>query len=212
METTKVPITIYAEVTPNPSVMKFVANKMLVEGEALEFRNIEEARPSPLAYQLFHFPFIREIFISCNFIALTKFDVIDWEEVTLELREFIRNWLHEGRDLIDENALKAAQNTEDSEEAVVSIGAPAIELPNLDSLGDIEKRIVDILDDYVAPAVAQDGGQIRFAGYKDKVVQVLLQGACNGCPSSTATLQQGIKNILQKMLPTLVDDVQAING
>lgn len=212
METTKVPITIYAESTPNPAVMKFVANKMLIEGEALEFRNIEEARPSPLAYQLFHFPFVKEVFISGNFIALTKFEVIDWGEVTTELRDLIRNWIHEGKEVVDENALNSAEIGEEEVEDKAPIGAPTIELPNLEDLGEVEKRIVEILDEYVGPAVASDGGQIRFAGYDDKTVKVLLQGACNGCPSSTATLQQGIKNLLQKMLPTLVDEVVAVNG
>ena len=192
--------------------MKFVANRMLVEGDALEFRNIEEARPSPLAYQLFHFPFVREIFISGNFIAITKFDVIDWEEITAELREFVRNWIHEGRQVIDPQYTAAVSDSEDGPIATPNIGGPAVELPDPESLSEVEKRIVEILDDYVTPAVAQDGGQIRFAGYKDKTVQVLLQGACNGCPSSTATLQQGIKNLLQKMLPTLVEEVEAING
>lgn len=192
--------------------MKFVANRILVEGDALEFRNIEEARPSPLAYQLFHFPFVREIFISGNFIAITKFDVIDWEEITAELREFVRNWIHEGRQVIDPQYTAAVSDSEEDPIATPNIGGPAVELPDPESLSEVEKRIVEILDDYVTPAVAQDGGQIRFAGYKDKTVQVLLQGACNGCPSSTATLQQGIKNLLQKMLPTLVEEVEAING
>ncbi len=209
METTKVPYSIYAESTPNPSVMKFVANKLLIEGNALEFRNIEEARPSPLAYQLFHFPFIREVFISGNFVALTKFDVIDWEEVTAELREFIRDHLTEGKAVIDPQTPveTAAENEE-----VAAVGSPSVELPNPESLGEVERRIVDLLDEYVSPAVASDGGQISFVGYEEKTVKVLLQGACNGCPSSTATLQQGIKNLLQKMLPTLVDEVEAVNG
>lgn len=214
METTKVPITLYAEVTPNPAVMKFVANRMLIEGDALEFRNIEEARPAPLAYQLFHFPFVREVFISGNFIALTKFDVIGWEEVTAELREFIRNWIHEGKQVVDPSALVAKEEQVASQDKApnAKVGAPAIVLPDPETLGEVEKRIVEILDEYVGPAVAQDGGQIKFAGYQDKKVMVLLQGACNGCPSSTATLQQGIKNLLQKMLPTLVEEVEAVNG
>ena len=208
METAQLPYSIYAESTLNPSVMKFVSNKLLIEGDALEFRNIEEARPSPLAYRLFHFPFIREVFISGNFVALTKFDVIDWEEITAELREFIRDHLKSGKAVIDGNI---GQPAEESNEGTPVIGEPSIELPDPKQLGEVERRIVDLLDEYVSPAVASDGGQISFVAYEEKKVKVLLQGACNGCPSSTATLQQGIKNLLQKMLPTLVDEVEAVN-
>ena len=83
---------------------------------------------------------------------------------------------------------------------------------NPEDLGEVEARIVDILEEYIKPAVAQDGGNIAFMGYKDKIVEVQLQGACSGCPSSTMTLKNGILSILQKMLPTLVDDVVAVNG
>ncbi len=101
----------------------------------------------------------------------------------------------------------AAENEE-----VAAVGSPSVELPDPESLGEVERRIVDLLEEYVSPAVASDGGRISFVGYEEKTVKVLLQGACNGCPSSTATLQQGIKNLLQKMLPTLVDEVEAVNG
>ncbi len=211
MQVQRVPVTIYSESTPNPTVMKFVANRLLLEGDAIEFKNIEEAKHSPLAYQLFHFPFVREVFISGNFVAIAKFDVIDWSEVTAELREFIRNWVHEGRNILEsrpEPALAEAKETEGQKTS-----AAAHVLPDLETLGEVEKRIVDIIEEYVTPAVNADGGYIRFMGYdQNKVVKVLLQGACSGCPSSTATLKQGIKNLLQKMLPTLVADVEAING
>jgi Fe-S cluster biogenesis protein NfuA len=208
MNTTKVPVTVYAESTPNPGVMKYVANRMIIEGDALEFKNIEEAKVSPMAYQLFHFPFVREVFISGNFVAVAKFDVIGWEEVTLELREFIRNWLEEGRNVVESIPEVLTDTKGESHEAQ----KPQYELPSEEDLSDVEKRIVEIIDEYVTPAVAQDGGMIRFMGYEDKVVKVLLQGACSGCPSSTATLKSGIKNLMQKMLPTLVDDVEAVNG
>jgi len=206
MENIKIAVTIYAESTPNPAVMKFVANKMIIEGDALEYKNIEEAKASPLAYQLFHFPFIKEVFISGNFIALAKFDVIVWEEVSAELREFVRNWLHEGKKVVDESF------PIETEAPIIQNKEKKVVLPQFESLGEIEQRIVQILDEYVAPAVSADGGMIRFISYEDKIVRVLLQGACSGCPSSTATLKQGISGLLQKMLPTLVSDVQAVNG
>jgi NFU1 iron-sulfur cluster scaffold homolog, mitochondrial len=197
MDIQRVPISIYAEMTPNPAVMKFVANKRLVDVDHVEFQNIEEAAISPLATALFHFPFVKEVFMSGNFIAIHKFNVVEWETVTQEIRQFVLDHLQEGKPVL--TGTPAAKATADH-------SAPAKEdVPA--SLGEIETRIIDILEEYVKPAVAQDGGNIAFVAYEDKVVKVQLQGACAGCPSSTLTLQQGIKNILQRMLPTLVDDV-----
>lgn len=186
--------------TPNPAVMKFVANKVLIAEDSVEFRNIEEAKPSPLATKLFHFPFVKEVFISGNFVAISKFDIIEWEEVTAEIRQFIADFVQEGKPVLTSPV--AARVTAET-------GESEVEVPS--DMGEIETRIVEILDEYVKPAVEQDGGNIRFVAYDNKVVKVLLQGACAGCPSSTLTLKQGILNILQKMLPTLVNDVEAVN-
>lgn len=204
MDIKRVPVSIYAEMTPNPKVMKFVSNKLLLQTDSAEFRNIEEAKPSPLATKLFHFPFVKEVFISGNYIAIAKFDVIEWDDVAQEVRIFITEFLQEGGVAVHEDQLapnEAAQADID--------GSPAV---RPEDLGEIEGRIVDILEEYIKPAVAQDGGNIAFIAYKDKVVEVQLQGACSGCPSSTMTLKSGILSILQKMLPTLVDDVVAVNG
>ena len=197
MEIQRVPVSVYAEMTPNPAVMKFVANKMVVDVDHVEFHNIEEAAISPLATELFHFPFVKEVFMSSNFIAIQKYNVVEWETVTQEIRQFILDYIQAGKPVLT-GTPKGAPTAESEE-------APA-EDP-LEGLGDIELRIVDILEEFVKPAVAQDGGNIAFVAYENKVVKVQLQGACAGCPSSTLTLQQGIKNILQRMLPTLVDDV-----
>lgn len=197
MEIQRIPVSIYAEMTPNPAVMKFVANKMVVDVDHVEFHNIEEAAISPLATELFHFPFVKEVFMSSNFIAIQKYNVVEWETVTQEIRQFILDYIQSGKPVLT-GTPKGAQTAESEE-------APAVD--PLEGLGDIELRIVDILEEFVKPAVAQDGGNIAFVAYENKVVKVQLQGACAGCPSSTLTLQQGIKNILQRMLPTLVDDV-----
>ena len=205
MSENKIATTVYAESTPNPKVMKFVANRAIIQGDSVEFMNIDEAKNSPLAMKLFHFPFVREVFIAKNFVSITKYDAMEWEDVVMEVREFIRDYLAEGHVVVDE--IEEAQENEISEEStekLVSI--------NQQELGEIEMRIVDILDEYVKPAVESDGGNIRFMSYEDGVVSVLLQGACSGCPSSTVTLKQGIENLLKKMLPTLVKDVVAING
>ncbi len=201
MEVKRVPASVYAEVTPNPTVMKFVANKVLIAEDSVEFKNIDEAQPSPLAQKLFHFPFVKEVFITGNFVAITKFNVVEWEDVTLEIREFIRNWVAEDKPIY----IKPLEENSPEE-------TPSEVEPEIVPEGEIETRIVEILNEYVRPAVEQDGGNIKFMAYEDKVVKVLLQGACSGCPSSTMTLKSGILNILQKMLPTLVTDVEAVNG
>lgn len=205
MTENKIATTVYAESTPNPKVMKFVANRAIIQGDSVEFMNMDEAKNSPLAMKLFHFPFVREVFIAKNFVSLTKYDAMEWEDVAMEVREFIRDYLAEGKVVVHE--IEEVQNKEtskDSTETVTNI--------NQQELGEVETRIVDILDEFVKPAVESDGGNIRFMSYEEGVVSVLLQGACSGCPSSTVTLKQGIENLLKKMLPTLVKEVVAING
>lgn len=198
MEIQRVPVSVYAEMTPNPAVMKFVANKMVVDLDHVEFHNIEEAAISPLATELFHFPFVKEVFMSSNFIAIQKYNVVEWETVTQEIRQFLLDYLQAGKPVL--TGTPPTKQAEASTEDTGTEAAPT-------ELGEIESRIVEILDEFVKPAVAQDGGNIAFVAYENKVVKVQLQGACAGCPSSTLTLQQGIKNILQRMLPTLVEDV-----
>ena len=205
MSENKIATTVYAESTPNPKVMKFVANRAIIQGDSVEFMNIDEAKNSPLAMKLFHFPFVREVFIAKNFVSLTKYDAMEWDDVVMEVREFIREYLAKGGVVVHE--IQEAQENENSKEPTETV-API----NQQELGEVETRIVDILDEFVKPAVESDGGNIRFMSYEEGVVSVLLQGACSGCPSSTVTLKQGIENLLKKMLPTLVKEVVAING
>ena len=205
MSENKIATTVYAESTPNPKVMKFVANRAIIQGDSVEFMNIDEAKNSPLAMKLFHFPFVREVFIAKNFVSLTKYDAMEWDDVVMEVREFIREYLAEGSVVVHEiEEVQEKETTKESTETAAPI--------NQQELGEVETRIVDILDEFVKPAVESDGGNIRFMSYEAGVVSVLLQGACSGCPSSTVTLKQGIENLLKKMLPTLVKEVVAING
>lgn len=197
----KVPVTVYAESTPNPSVMKFVANKKLVT-TTFEFTSIDDAKFSPLATELFHLPFVKSVFLDENFISITKYDVADWNDITMELREFIRSYIEQGKEIITASAPKILQKTEAQVEAA------------FEAYDDTSKEIINILEEYVKPAVASDGGNIQFESYnpESKTVKVILQGACSGCPSSTFTLKSGIENMLKEMLKDKVTTVEAING
>ncbi|MHA7841921.1 MAG: NifU family protein [Winogradskyella sp.] len=197
----KAAVTVYAESTPNPSVLKFVCNKVLVPN-VYEFTSIEEAKPSPLATALFQFPFVKNVFMEKNFISITKFDIIEWEEITLQLREFIKSYVEEDKTILNDDAPKQLNKTEEAIEQ------------KFEALDDTSKSIVNILEEYVKPAVASDGGNIEFRSYDEqtKKVEVLLQGACSGCPSSTFTLKNGIENMLRDMLNDTSISVDAING
>lgn len=207
----KVPVSIYAEMTPNPGVLKFVANKMLIEVDSVEFKNIEEAQPSPLAVKLFHYPFVKEVFISSNYVAITKYDIVEWEDVTLEVREMIRDFVANGNTVLNETVAPDPSASEASEEAPAPIALHPEEKGE-QNWEPIDRKIVSLLDEYVKPAVEQDGGNIKFLDYEKGTVKVLLQGACSGCPSSTMTLKQGIQNLLQEMLPGQIQSVEAVNG
>ena len=183
--------------------MKFVANKKLVL-ESAEFKSIDDAQNSPLAQKLFHFPFVKEIFMDENYISIHKYDMAEWEMITNELRGFIKNYVEEGGKILETGKIqqKDESKTDDS---------PKIDTSNLD---DVSKEIVQILEEYVKPAVASDGGNIVFKSYdKDsQQVEVILQGACSGCPSSTITLKNGIETMLKEMLNNKVSSVVAFNG
>lgn len=200
----KIPVTVYAESTPNPSVMKFATNKKLVL-KTLEFKNIDEAINAPLAQELFHFPFVREVFFDENFVSINKYDMADWNDITLELREFIREYLTAGKTIVDEEAFS-------NEKA--SYLTPHTSHLKPQSLDKTSQEIVSTLDEYVKPAVAGDGGNIVFDSYnpESKSVKVILQGACSGCPSSTMTLKNGIETMLREMLNGKVERVEAVNG
>jgi Fe-S cluster biogenesis protein NfuA len=197
----KTAVTVYAESTPNPAVTKFVANKNLTPF-MLEFTSIDEAKTSPFATELFHFPFVKSIFIDKNYVSITKYDVAEWNDITMELREFIRTYIENGKAIVTDDAPEITKNSEVAKEE------------QFETLDDISKEIVNILEEYVKPAVASDGGNIQFESYDadTKKVKVILQGACSGCPSSTFTLKNGIENMLKEMLQGKVETVEAING
>jgi len=202
--TGKVPVTVYAESTPNPAVMKFVANKKLVL-QSVEFKNIDDAKNAPLVQKLFHFPFVKEVFIDENYVSIQKYDMAGWEEITMELREFIKNYIEEGNEILNADTIEASKASAAKQENNTA---------NYESLDDTAQQIVAILDEYIKPAVASDGGNILFDSYNEsnKTVKVILQGACSGCPSSTMTLKSGIETMLRDMLRGKVEYVEAVNG
>ena len=190
---------IYAEMTPNPMVMKFVSSKPLMDG-FIEVKSREEADEVPLAKAIFEeFDFAKEVFISDNFVAVTKNVSVEWHEVMVTVRTFVSDYLQNGGEISNVTPQKHE--------------SPAAGIMNREYNAD-EQKISDILNEYVAPAVEGDGGKISLMEYdaETKTAKMLLQGACSGCPSSTATLKGGIENILKQFLPELVENVQAVNG
>ena len=197
----KLPITIYAESTPNPAVIKFVCNKLLTK-KGVECKNIDDATASPLAKELFKFPFVKEIFIDENYISISKFDAFDWNEFINDTRYFIKDYLEKGNLAVDESLITDTAEIEKKADL------------HFDSLDEKSQRIINILEEYVKPAVQADGGNIAFQKYNQdtNIVEVILQGACSGCPSSTFTLKNGIENMLKQMLQDPAIVVEAING
>jgi len=194
-------VTVYGEMTPNPSALKFVVNSLLTKS-TVEFKSIDDTAASPLAKELFNFPYVKEIFIDENYISVTKYDVYNWNDITIELRSFIKQYIENGGTVLDEAYISqdAAQEKQ--------------QIKNFDNLDTTSQQIINILEEYVKPAVAADGGNILFDSYDpvEKRVKVILQGACNGCPSSTFTLKSGIENMLKDMLNDNDIKVEALNA
>ena len=197
----QVVIEVYGESTPNPAVMKFVTNKLLTS-QNIEVKTVDDATEVPIAKALFNFAFVEEVFISDNYISITKSKNIEWFEITTELRDFLKNYIIENKPVITENYTPIVHKETEIE---------PIDINNLD---DISQEIIAILDEYIKPAVTSDGGNIMFQSYdtNSKTVNVILQGACSGCPSSTITLKNGIEATLKQLLPNKIEEVIAING
>jgi Fe-S cluster biogenesis protein NfuA len=200
-KTQKQPITVYGETTPNPAALKFVVSRMLTKN-AVEFKNIDETAASPLAKELFKFAYVKEVFIDENYISVTKYEINDWQDITLEIRSFIKQYIENGGDILDENVIAK------------SVEQEAIKTESFDKLDLTSQQIINILEEYVKPAVQADGGNIAFESYDEatKTAKVILQGACSGCPSSTFTLKSGIENMLKSMLNDESIIVEAVNA
>ncbi len=181
-------ISIYTEMTPNPETMKFVANKLLYPGKSIDFQDESAASPSPLAKELFSFPFIKAVFIASNFITLTKtLETEDWQDVIPTIKQFLKDYLENGGVVVNEDEVALIK-----QEASNTVSADD---------DDIVKRVKELLENYVKPAVEMDGGAIQFRSYNDGVVNLMLQGSCSGCPSSMVTLKAGIEGMMKRMIP-----------
>ena len=184
-------VSIYTEMTPNPETMKFVANKLLYPGKSIDFPDESGAAPSPLAKELFAFPFIRSVFIASNFVTLTKTAETNWDDVIPAIREFLKGYLEDGKVVINEDQVVVKKNN-----YVASAND-----------GDVVERIKELLENYVKPAVEMDGGAISFKGYESGTVTLMLQGSCSGCPSSMITLKTGIEGMMKRMIPEVKEVV-----
>lgn len=198
------PHNIYAESTPNPATMKFVSNRyLIVDGQVYEYNLEDDASNSPLAEKLLNFPFISKVFMASNFVAITKTDIIEWQDVIHQIRDFLADFFNNGGTVVKVSSLEEESETESTS---------SVQTPKRESLEGIDAKIADILDEYIRPAVESDGGAIHFHSYQEGKVSVVLKGACSGCPSSTMTLKAGIENMLKEMLPGQIKEVEAING
>jgi Fe-S cluster biogenesis protein NfuA len=187
-------ISIYTEMTPNPETMKFVANKLLYPGKSIDFPDENSAGPSPLAKELFSFPFIKSVFIASNFVTLTKTPgTDDWQDVIPTIKQFLKDYLEAGGPVVNEDEVAKVK-----QEATNTVAADD---------DDVVKRIKELLDNYVKPAVEMDGGAIQFKSYDDGVVNLMLQGSCSGCPSSMITLKSGIEGMMKRMIPEVKEVV-----
>ena len=183
-------VTIYLESNPNPNSLKFVVNEMLVpEGMSFDFPDLESATLSPLAQELFKYPFVTRVFFMSNFVTVTKKEDVDWLEIQNTLKDHIRKYLEAGKFIIEMNSAHEIPDEEETETT---------------------KKIKAILEEYIRPAVEQDGGAITYHSFQNGIVKVRLQGSCSGCPSSTVTLKAGIENLFKRMLPGEVEAVEAL--
>jgi Fe-S cluster biogenesis protein NfuA len=202
METTiptKQPVLIYTEQTPNPESLKFVTNKMLYSGTA-DFRTRELAdQYSPLASALFDLPYVKSVYICNNFITLTKEMNYAWDDLMIRTKEFIKNYIAEEKPVIQEGFAEVMAEIEEKRLAEVNYS---------EDDGEMVKKIRELIDTYVKPAVEMDGGNIEFKSYHDGIVTLTMQGACSGCPSSTVTLKSGIEAMLKRMVPQVREVVQ----
>lgn len=201
MKTPETPVIVYAECTPNPASMKFVANKLLIGNGTAEYTSAQAAKESPFVTRLFNFPFVAGVFIAGNFITITKNNLVEWADITTELREFIKEYLSSGSEIAG-RPLNMPEEKAPPSSASEEGTKPETE---------IEKRIAELLEEYIRPAVEQDGGAIHFRSFENGTLKVALRGSCSGCPSSAITLKAGIEGLFRRMLPEVKEVIAEEN-
>lgn len=207
MNTQTFKYSILMEQTPHPDTIKFIINQQLLShGQVLEFDASKNLNASPLVKELFAFPFIKQILITENYISITKQASVLWDDILLELRDYIYEYLNTGKPVFAENISDIIKSSVQKEDATQNIT-----VQHKPPQSEIEQKIIDILNEYILPAVSQDGGFITFESYKDGIVYLKMRGACSGCPSSIYTLKAGIEGLLKKMLPDVVKEVKSEN-
>lgn len=191
MDAVKTPVMLYTEQTPNPEAIKFVTNRMLYSSIA-DFKDIELAKEwSPMATELFQFPYVKMVHINNNFVTITKEMNYDWQDIMHELKTFIKQYVNDEKSIIKDGFEAVMAAIEEESKKKIFAGDE----------GETIQRIIDLIETYVKPAVSMDGGNIEFKSYHDGVVTVTMQGSCSGCPSSTVTLKAGIEGMLKRMIP-----------
>jgi Fe-S cluster biogenesis protein NfuA len=190
--TEKKAINIYAESTPNPSSIKFVANVALNPAPAIVFTDAKVAKSCPLALELFNFPFVQSVFLASNFITITKTEHVEWTEIMIPVKDFIKSYLENGKPIFSKETPPVVHT-----DGRANINANT----NIKPFSEIETKIAAILDEYIKPAVEGDGGAISLNSFDNGIVTVLMQGSCSGCPSSTMTLKAGIEGLLKRLIP-----------
>lgn len=196
--TTASPVMLYTEQTPNPESLKFVTNRMLYRGTA-DFREEAMAQEwSPLGAALFEQPFVKGVYITNNFVTITKEFNYEWADIMLKLKDFIKKYVEEGGAVVKEGFSAEMEKVQAAQAAEQFSGED----------GEIAKKIKELIDTYVKPAVEMDGGNIEFKAYDKGKVYVIMQGSCSGCPSSSVTLKSGIEGMLKRMVPEVEEVVQ----
>jgi Fe-S cluster biogenesis protein NfuA len=183
---------IQTEATPNPATLKFIPGRAVLDSGTMEFTNRESAARSPLAYKLFSVPGVTSVFYGSDFVTVTR-DGSDWQHMKPAILGAIMEHYMSGAPLLADGTVGNDDATDENDEFFNEADAETVEM------------IKDLIETRVRPAVANDGGDITFRGFKDGIVYLNMKGSCAGCPSSTATLQHGIQNLLKHFVPDVVE-------
>lgn len=194
----KSPVMLYTEQTPNPEALKYVTNRMLYRGIA-DFKEKETAAEwSPMAHSLMELPYVKGVYFNNNYVTITKEFNYEWTDIMLKLKEFVKEFVENGGLTVKEGFAEYMEKLTSESNADQFSGEN----------GEIARKVKDLIDTYVKPAVEMDGGNIEFKAFDNGRVYVTMQGSCSGCPSSTVTLKAGIEGMLKRMVPEVTEVVQ----